>query len=395
MFGGCGDRPTEALVSERLGGESALKGVPGFILGDVGAGRGRERTQSTKTPKDEGGGEKLARFPPKISELSEKFANELRKSIERRDDTLLHLIDDTANLRGRAEAAAKSLQSAIDLFPVVSDGLRHTISVRSKERPGSPGNIYVALRSKGGGRDSLMSLTESDTARARQELERLLGQANAEEVLNALQQVQSVTEEMKRLGSLSVAFPTEHKICGASSLPSWIESASQFGELCAVVLATKVRRFESIDAELNDHVFEFNAKRQPVRYRSIICRADINEADPLGPTEPRFRVVTYISRRTGKRNSVPVKEYKSKIAKRRALHELARSLDASPTDDAVEKAVANRRKRVCSPWITKELISHCYLGKHTVQIMNKQKLIAGAMEQWLTLRQLFQHLLHK
>jgi hypothetical protein len=70
-------------------------------------------------------------------------------------------------------------------------------------------------------------------------------------------------------------------------------------------------------------------------------------------------------------------------------------LGVDATEDAVEKAVADRRKRACSPWITKELISHCYLGKHAVQIMNKQKQIAGALEQWLSLRQLFQHLLHK
>jgi hypothetical protein len=383
------------IESAFIGLESALKGVPGFILGDGGAARGRERTNSTKVAKSDTVGVTHARFPPKISELSEKFADQFKLAIHRREDTLLHLIDDTANLRNRAESAAASLVSVIDLFPVVSQGLRYTISLRSNVKDGAPGNIYVSLRSKGGGTDSLISLMESDSAPAVKLLRSLLGPAGADQVLDALKQVQSVSEEMKRLGALSVEFPREHQLGGVSTLPAWVEGAGKFGALCANALANKVSVFEEIDIELNDHVFEFNAKRQPVRYRSIICRADINEADPLGPTEPRFRVVSYISRRTGKRTSVAIKDYKTKIAKRRAKHEVTRSLGVDATEDAVEKAVADRRKRACSPWITKELISHCYLGKHAVQIMNKQKQIAGALEQWLSLRQLFQHLLHK
>ncbi|KZN20599.1 hypothetical protein A1D17_03405 [Pseudomonas fluorescens] len=390
MLGAC-----LGLLGSFIGGESAVKGVPGFILGSGGASRARERTQSTQITKINAVGDKPARFPPKISELSKKFEEDLKKAVQRREDTLLQLIDDTANLRSRAEDAAASLQSAIGLFPVVAQELRHTISLRSKEWPGAPGNIYLALRSKGGGRDSLCSLTENDSTQASQLLHEILGQEGAEQVLVALKKVRAVTDEMKRLAALSVAFPNELKVGGVSILSSWVEGAGTYGSLCAVALATKVRSFEMIDGELNDHVFEFNAKRQPVRYRSIICRPDLSEDDPLGPTEPRFRVVSYISKRTGKRNSTPVKEYKAKMAKQQAIHDFTRTLGAELSPDAIKKAVNDRVKRACSPWITTKLISHCYLGKHTAVIMDKQKLIAGAMEQWLSLRQLFQHLLHK
>jgi hypothetical protein len=375
--------------------EGVLKGVPGFILGSGGASRAVGRTQSAQLPKINAVGDKPGRFPPKISALSENFAEELKKAVQRRDDTLLHLIDDTANLRSRAEEAVASLLSVIELFPVVEQSSRHTITLRSKERTGAPGNIYLALRTIEGGRDSSWSLTGSVSIQTSRLLHGILGLEGAEQMIDALKKVQVVTDEMKRLAILSVAFPKEIKVTGASSLSSWVEGVGTYGSLCAVEVARLVSRFEMIDGELNDHVFEFNAKRQPVRYRSIICRPDLNEDDPLGPSEPRFRVVSYISKRTGKRNSVSVKEYKAKIAKQQAIHDFTRTLGAELSADAIKKAVNGRVKRACSPWITTKLISHCYLGKHTALIMDKQKLIAGAMEQWLSLRQLFQHLLHK
>lgn len=373
---------------------SVVRGVPGFIWSGDGAGRGRERTQSTQTAKKDVDGEKAARFPPKIAELSENFAEQFRASIIRRGDTLLHLIDHTANLGHRAEAAASSLQKAIDLFPVVSEGLRYTIKAGSRDRPSAPGKLYLALRSQGGGTDSFASLMAIEAGPAMRILIPLIGQSGAEQVLDALNKVQKVSDEMSRLATLTVPFPKSQMGAGQSPLDSWIDCAGTYGNLCAIELASRVSRFEQIDGDLNDHVFEFNAMRQPVRYRSIICRADINQSDPLGPTEPRFRVVTFISRQSGKRNSMPVTAYKAKVAAARVRKALTRTLGESPSA-ALQDEIAGRRERACSPWITKELISHCYLGKHTVQIMNKQKLIAGAMEQWLSHRQLFQRLLHK
>lgn len=382
-------------MSSFIGLESVLKGVPGFILGSSGAARASGRTQSTQIVKIDAVGDKPARFPPKISELSLEFAEAFRKAKSRRDDTLLQLIDDTANLQSRAEEAATDLKSAIELFPVVGQGIRHIISLRSKECPRVPGNIYLAIRSRVDGIDSSWSLTGSDSLETSLRLQGVLGREGAEQVIDALKKVQVVTDEMKRLAILSVAFPKEIKVTGESSLSSWVNGVGTYGSLCAVEVARLVTRFELIDGELNDHVFEFNAKRQPVRYRSIICRPDLNEDDPLGPTEPRFRVVSYISKRTGKRTSVAVKEYKAKLRKAQAIHDLTRTLGADLSADAIKKAVNDRVKRACSPWITTKLISHCYLGKHSALIMDKQKLIAGAMEQWLSLRQLFQHLLHK
>lgn len=372
-----------------------MKGVPGFIVGSDGGGRGRERTQSTVTAKESASGTKASRFPPKIDELSENFARQLKEMVIRRGDTLLHLIDHTANLHSRAKSAADSLQDAINLFPVVSGGLRYTINLQTKDRPGSPGNLYLSLRCKGKGVDTMASLSSLDDKAPMKTLAGLLGREDAEKVLSGIRQVQAISSEMRRLAVLAIELPKSDLCAEDPLLVQWVDRVGRYGRACAARLASEISRFESVDADLNHHVFEFNAKRQPVRYRSIICRADLNLTDPLGPDEPRFRVISYISKRTGKRNSIPVQQYKSKIAASRMRSMLEKKLGVDPSADELKTALAARRKRDCSPWITKELISHCYLGKHSVLILNKQKQIAGAMEEWRSLRQLFQHLLQK
>jgi hypothetical protein len=378
-----------------LGLESALKGVPGFIVGNQGGGRARERTQSSITTKEGSGSGKASRFPPKLDELSENFAKQLKEMVNRRGDTLLHLIDHTANLESRAQAAAQSLQDAINHFPVISEGLRYTIQSQSKDRPGSPGNLYLSIRCKGNGVDTMTSLSSMDDKTAKKTLTALLGSEKAEIVLNGIREVQAISAEMRRLTILEIESPRNEQFVDEPLLVQWVERVGRFGRDCASRLAVEISRFESIDADLNHHVFEFNAKRQPVRYRSIICRPDLNLTDPLGPGEPRFRVISYISRQTGKRNSIPVQQYKTRIAASRMRSELEKKLGVPPSADELKTALAAKRKRDCSPWITKELISHCYLGKHSVLILNKQKQIAGAMEEWRSLRELFQHLLRK
>jgi hypothetical protein len=378
-----------------LGRENVLKGVPGFVVGGDGGARGRERTQSTVIAKVGVSGSKATRFPPKIEELSESFARQLKEMLHRRGDTLLHLIDHTANLHGRADSAAASLQEAISVFPVVKDALRYTIQLQTKDRPGSPGNLYLSLRCKGKGVDTMASLSSLDDKGVMKMLAGLVAPEQAEKVVAGIRNVQAISEEMRRLTVLTIELPASVLQTDDSLLVLWVDLAGRYGLACAASLAKVISRFEAVDSALNDHVFEFNAKRQPVRYRSIICRADLNLTDPLGPDEPRFRVISYISKRTGKRNSIPVQQYKPKMAASRMRAVLAKQMGVEPSAAELKTALAARRKRDCSPWITKELISHCYLGKHSALILNQQKQIAGAMEEWRSLRQLFQHLLQK
>jgi hypothetical protein len=95
VFFRCGLGLAECSVGAYKGWVSVVWDVPGFIRSGDGAGRGGERTQSTQTANKDVDGGKPARFPPKIAELSENFAEQFRVSIITRGDTLLHLMTTT------------------------------------------------------------------------------------------------------------------------------------------------------------------------------------------------------------------------------------------------------------------------------------------------------------
>lgn len=79
------------MLSAYKGWVSVGRGVLGFIWSGDGAGRGRERTQSTQTAKKGVAGGKPARLLPKIAELSENFAEQFRVFAITRGG-ILHLI---------------------------------------------------------------------------------------------------------------------------------------------------------------------------------------------------------------------------------------------------------------------------------------------------------------
>lgn len=87
----CGSGLVECSVGAYKGWVSVVRGVLGFIWSGDGAGRGRERTQSTQTAKKDVAGGKPARLLPKIAELSENFAEQFRVSAITRGG-ILHLI---------------------------------------------------------------------------------------------------------------------------------------------------------------------------------------------------------------------------------------------------------------------------------------------------------------
>lgn len=160
VFFRCGLGLAECSVGAYKGWVSVVRGVPGFIWSGDDAGRGRERTQSTQTAKKDVDGGKPARFPPKIAELSENFAEQFRVSIITRGDTLLHLIN---------HYIRRTFDNGLRMPPQVCKRLSTSFPLLAKgfatpsRPPGAPGNLYLALRSKGGDIDSLASLMEIET----------------------------------------------------------------------------------------------------------------------------------------------------------------------------------------------------------------------------------------
>lgn len=72
---------------------------------------------------------------------------------------------------------------------------------------------------------------------------------------------------------------------------------------------------------------------------------------------------------------------------------LAKELGRNPTPGEVAEAIGRQKRRPPTQWITSDVISHCYLGKHSGSILRQQKTIAASMDEWLALRGLFQALL--
>lgn len=178
-----------------------------------------------------------------------------------------------------------------------------------------------------------------------------------------------------------------------SGFDQWITAIGGLTEKASIRATTVVERFLELDTELNDLVFEFNAARQPVRFHSIICRRDCSNLDVLSPAEPKFRVIVYFNRRTGRRSSKDVQSYKQDLAKKRLVEKLAKSLGRPPATAEVEQAATRQRMRLPTPWLTEDLISHCKLGRHSAEIVRNQKMMATVMDEWGALRQTLQALL--
>ncbi|HCL4132428.1 hypothetical protein ACQYZY_28935 [Pseudomonas aeruginosa] len=176
-------------------------------------------------------------------------------------------------------------------------------------------------------------------------------------------------------------------------LGKWIGLVGGICEKAALTLAGTVEQFLALDAELDDLVFEFNAALQPVRFHSIICRRDCPTLDRLAPAEPRFRVVVSLNRKTGRRSSRDVQLYKADLAVERLAAGLSRSLGREPSVEEIAEARAAQRSRSPNPWLTAELIQHCWLGKHSSGLLSRQKKMVAVMEKWRPLRDTIQSLL--
>lgn len=178
-----------------------------------------------------------------------------------------------------------------------------------------------------------------------------------------------------------------------SGFDHWIAAIGGLTEKASIKAMTVVERFLELDAELNDLVFEFNAARQPVRFHSIICRRDCSSLDVLSPAEPKFRVIVHLNRRTGRRSSKDVQSYKQDLFRERLKAKLGNGLGRPPSTEEIDLAMPKQRKRLPTPWLTKDLISHCKLGRHSSEILKYHKEIVTSTSNWDEKRQLIQTLL--
>lgn len=252
----------------------------------------------------------------------------------------------------------------------------------------------VTLRTKGGQADQRkLSLRPRDLRVER--LTPYIGSRAAKQFSRDLDRFLVLANTVVRW--INVLAPAEAVAFNTASwnygLDRWVTLVGGACEKAAHHLAGVVEEFLSLDAELDDLVFEFNGAAQPVRFHSIICRRECPSLDLLAPAMPRFRVVVSINRTTGRRNSRDVQLYKTDLAARRLKVRLARELGREPTSLEIKDARERQRQRSPTPWLSKELIQHCWLGKHSAGLLRHQRTMVAVMDRWNPLRTTIQSLL--
>jgi len=96
-----------------------------------------------------------------------------------------------------------------------------------------------------------------------------------------------------------------------------------------------------------------------------------------------------------KRQTVAVADYKRRLAKRALEKALTKEVGRPVTTKEVDEARGQMREREFTPWITKELISHCRLGRQTSAINRRQKALKRLSVDWIRLRERLAALIDK
>lgn len=329
-------------------------------------------------------------------EIESDYLQSLSLSKAQRDANLIDLIDFLV-------ALPKKLLLLVDEMKRFEEQLRSRgeYYVRWEAWNGKPHSAayLMALEREGGTirKKSLGNLIGGELAR--EQLKKAAGRNQALGYLRHLDAYWSIhmiiQAEARHAGQLLVFKPdrTLHAV------EQWVKSVGTFWEELPAITQQNIDQFLELDHEVNEVGFAFNLERQPIRWRSIVCRPSVNKSDPMGPGLPGFRVVTSLQRSLQgnalKRQTVAVSDYKRRLAKRALEKELAKALGRPVTQAEVDQARGQMREREFTPWITKELISHCRLGRHSSAINRRQKALKRLSVDWIRLRERLAALIEK
>ncbi|MDI6671875.1 hypothetical protein QMA79_18850 [Pseudomonas aeruginosa] len=329
--------------------------------------------------------------------LAKGYVDEYEHSVRRRSETFLALLNSLRTAARSATEKLMQLEIALSRFPIEQEG--RTISTFWKWRASrkSSGSLRLYLKCNERIEGRLQSYRKAILPDAEPDvidlLTSLLGKRLTTEFLNDLGDLLHFSERVSRWAH-TLGMPLDIDVVRFGSVISaWVGAIERLGGSAPMKLETLIGRFELVDSELQEALIEFNQARQPVRYRSIICRQDVGQTDPLGPSQPIFRVVRIFNRVTGARKTEPIEEFKRSMLRAEMKASLAKELGRNPTPGEVAEAIGRQKRRPPTQWITSDVISHCYLGKHSGSILRQQKTIAASMDEWLALRGLFQALL--
>ena len=331
-------------------------------------------------------------------ELLESFTRKLEMAREKRGAVLDELVARMTLVEGELSEIGARMQARLDDSKKVTNTTWFVQwAWRAHRNPSKvmPIEVYLVTDDRSGvsSKQSRLSLRIRDERVAR--LEKYLGPRGAKLFSKDLDRflvlANTVVAWINALAAHEAHLLNEAP--WSYGLSKWIGLVGGICERAALTLAGTVEQYLVLDAELDDLVFEFNAALQPVRFHSVICRRDCPPLDMLAPAEPRFRVVVSLNRKTGRRSSRDVQLYKADLAVERLTAGLRRLLGREPSEDEIAEARASQRSRSPSPWLTAELIQHCWLGKHSSGLLSRQRKMVAVMEKWSLLRHMIQSLL--
>jgi hypothetical protein len=316
-------------------------------------------------------------------EIEDEYVESLMEARSKRDALLIDLLISVSELPRKL----RNLASHVERYESQIRG-RCGYGLRWEAWKGAPHSaVYlVQIHDDGGSRKtSLGNLFSSEEARLC--LRDVIGRNKAIAYLSCLDEYRRIKEKITaEMASEKHAF-TFVSERSKHPIEQWVNSVGPFWEALVSVTQQNIDRYLELDEAATEVCFAFNFERQPIRWRSLVCRAPLRRTDPLGPGFPEFRVVTNHDRLTGKRQTMRVDAYKQRLAFRELARELSKQLGRAATKEEVKAAHAVQRKRAFSPWITKELISHCKLGRHTTKINGRQRRLKTLAVEWTEVRE--------
>ncbi len=320
-------------------------------------------------------------------EVDEEFRGSLDLAIDRRNATFFELLVEWDQLLPRLQSLAEEIFSIEQTMSVDPDCQR--LRVRwMLAADGVPAWAYLWTREKkseAAGKDSLVGALRPDCKPVTKLLRKVLGKAGADAYLEKVGAYLALAKRVRTFATLES--PSANKSPGREHpLRRWMNSLDAIWTAQNEDLKQTIDRFMGIDAELSELAFEFNFARQPIRYRSIICRPDIDLKDPLGPGCVHFRVVSNINRESGKRQTRDVPAYKAELVLKKIGWGLKRTTGVEPSRAEIKAERSKMRTRAFSPWITDDLLAHCHLGKHRRKILQHQEMMAALMTEWAEIR---------
>ena len=315
-------------------------------------------------------------------DIEAEYINTLAESKGRRDEYLFDLITYVTGLPEHVGSLAAHLQA------IEQANAKGNVRLRWKGWLGKAHSAVYLVESEGqvGGKEvSLGNLFSSDQARSR--LKTVLGRNTALKYLSLLDEYGRLKDRIER-EMKDASYDFQFKVDRARHpVEQWTNSVGTFWEELVSITKQNIERYLALDDQANEIAFEFNFDRQPIRYRTIVMRPQVRTTDRMGPGFPQFRVVTNIDRKTGKRQTKAIQDYKRDLILKAVARELTRTLGREPERAEVVAERAKARKRACSIWITEELLAHCKLGKHTTKINRLQKRLEDIHAEWCALRE--------